>query len=331
MGDVVAILGEVSRGLRLAKKRLKVPEFEPAPIVPTEGWTAGRCLIEAWDHNSAAQPANNLRHSFQELRHLLPSGLPNSEQLLYQPTDSDEWVLVGGRFSDSGIHPGDPFRLDMGIPTLLTEQTNAAREVWAVRLPTASARQAVYLAIYDHETAQRKPHVKSIHRALGAGGFLEAKFVEARYVEHFSKTLASQRPDLYERAVAMANWSVQIAQEIGLGVIETEVIKNAAMLREIGDIGVTTTTESNTLLDEARPMRSSRMLRQTLPEEAELVASQYERWDGAGFPVGMKGKQIPIGSRIIGVAEAMAIGSLDRTKYDPEIMSIALDLSSQAA
>ncbi|HZO06350.1 MAG TPA: HD domain-containing phosphohydrolase, partial [Solirubrobacterales bacterium] len=37
---------------------------------------------------------------------------------------------------------------------------------------------------------------------------------------------------------------------------------------------------------------------------ARLVRSSHERWDGSGYPDGLHGEQIPIGSRIIGVCDA---------------------------
>ncbi len=329
--DILPVLSDVNRNLRIAKKRLRISELGSVTQIPTEGWTAGRCMIEAWEPNSAATPKTNLRQTFQELRHLLPSGLPDSEQLLYQLSEHDDWSMVNGRFLDSGIDPGDTFRLAMGVPTILEHQTNAAREVWAVRLPTSSARQAVYLAIYDHETAQRKPYVKSIHRSLGAGAYLEAKLVEARYVEHFCKTLRNQTAELYDKSLRISELARRIAKSMNLGAIEIEIVTNAALLKEIGDIGIQQNMEANSLLDEAKPLRSARMLRQTLPEEAEIVAAQAEKWDGSGFPVGMKGKQIPIGARIISVAEAMVLGSLDKRSFDPEMFSVAVDLAANAA
>jgi HD-GYP domain-containing protein (c-di-GMP phosphodiesterase class II) len=45
---------------------------------------------------------------------------------------------------------------------------------------------------------------------------------------------------------------------------------------------------------------------------AALVRSSHERWDGAGYPDGLKGDQIPLGSRIIFISDAFDAMTSDR-------------------
>lgn len=54
------------------------------------------------------------------------------------------------------------------------------------------------------------------------------------------------------------------------------------------------------------PTRSAELLQLTAGQEvAEAVCSQRERWDGNGFPEGLSGQKIPVGSRIIAVVHAI--------------------------
>jgi HD-GYP domain-containing protein (c-di-GMP phosphodiesterase class II) len=79
---------------------------------------------------------------------------------------------------------------------------------------------------------------------------------------------------------------------------------------------------------------------------AEYILCHHERWDGKGYPLGLKGEQIPLASRIIAVADAYDAMISDRvyrkamkkeeaveeikknagTQFDPEIVKIFLEL-----
>ncbi len=54
----------------------------------------------------------------------------------------------------------------------------------------------------------------------------------------------------------------------------------------------------------------------------DIVQHHHERWDGTGYPAGLKGAEIPIGSRIIAVVDAFDSMTADRpyrSGMDPEV------------
>lgn len=78
-----------------------------------------------------------------------------------------------------------------------------------------------------------------------------------------------------------------------------------------------------------------------LNESAEMVYAQEERFDGLGYPRALRGKDIPIGARILAVAHALEVASGDSmllasaqeeilaqsaTRFDPDVASVAGDL-----
>ena len=55
-----------------------------------------------------------------------------------------------------------------------------------------------------------------------------------------------------------------------------------------------------------------------------MILHHHERYDGKGYPEGLKAEAIPLGSRIIGVAEAFAGDGETLDKYQREYFSIFL-------
>jgi response regulator RpfG family c-di-GMP phosphodiesterase len=58
---------------------------------------------------------------------------------------------------------------------------------------------------------------------------------------------------------------------------------------------------------------------------ASLVRSSHERWDGAGYPDALAGDQIPVGARIVAVADAFAAMIAGRPYRAPRTGEVALD------
>lgn len=112
----------------------------------------------------------------------------------------------------------------------------------------------------------------------------------------------------------VANYVRAIATELGLADEETETAVVAASLHDIGKIGV----PDHILLKPDKLSVEEFAWIQKYPEwgwntlrlcdgfqeAALLVLHQHERVDGSGYPDGLKGEEIPLGSRIITVADS---------------------------
>ena len=154
----------------------------------------------------------------------------------------------------------------------------------------------------------------------------------------------------------MMNYAIDIAKMLRLPKNEIEHIRKAVILHDIGKVGINenillkdsklTTTEFETMkkhpqlsTDLIRPLY---FLRGTVP----LILYHHERWDGKGYPHHLKGKEIPIGARIIAIVDAYrsltsnrpyrkayskdtAIRILRResgTKFDPQVTAAFLKI-----
>lgn len=120
----------------------------------------------------------------------------------------------------------------------------------------------------------------------------------------------------------VAEYSVLIAERAGMGEDELEELRMEALLHDIGKIGIPdeilnkpgrldddeySTIKQHTVI-------GSEILRhiQTLPGAATVARSHHERYDGKGYPDGLKRDEIPLHARIVAVADAYDAMHSDR-------------------
>jgi len=117
--------------------------------------------------------------------------------------------------------------------------------------------------------------------------------------------------------------AVAMAEEFELSEDKVESLKYAAVLHDVGKIGVSETilNKEGKLLDsEWEAIRSHPVIGQTIIKSikflfdiGEVVRHHHERYDGKGYPDGIKGIEIPLESRIIAVADTYDAITSDRS------------------
>ncbi len=128
------------------------------------------------------------------------------------------------------------------------------------------------------------------------------------------RALAERNPGLDSHVHDVAQLVGAVADELALQDPEREQVCHAAELHDVGKVAI-----PDAILDKPGPLDDEEwafMRRHTLIGEriiaaapalhdvARLVRSSHERWDGAGYPDGLAGDEIPLGSRIVAVADA---------------------------
>ena len=131
--------------------------------------------------------------------------------------------------------------------------------------------------------------------------------------------LAAQALDARDRyteshSIRVAELSGRLGDHLELGDREVELIRTAASLHDLGKIGVRDDilnkpgplTEEEWEIMRRHPDIGADMIAQhsALAEVAPLVRHHHERWDGTGYPAGLKGDVIPFGARILSVADS---------------------------
>jgi putative two-component system response regulator len=121
--------------------------------------------------------------------------------------------------------------------------------------------------------------------------------------------------------------AMRLSLALGLGEDELETIRLGALLHDIGTIGVpdrvlskaASLTDEEVELMQAHTVIGDNMLApiDLLAAVRPIVRHHHERWDGAGYPDGLAGEEIPLGARIMAVADAVEAMSASRVYREP--------------
>jgi putative nucleotidyltransferase with HDIG domain len=126
---------------------------------------------------------------------------------------------------------------------------------------------------------------------------------------------ALEAKDPYTRghSTRVADLAGQLARRMGLPRTETEPIAQAALLHDLGKIGVPESilrkpgalTEAEWESMRRHPVTGAQIVSplEFFDEGAIIIRHHHERVDGSGYPDGLKGEAIPLGARIVAVAD----------------------------
>jgi putative nucleotidyltransferase with HDIG domain len=153
-------------------------------------------------------------------------------------------------------------------------------------------------------------------------GYTKLRREAQRTIETMVKMLHERDPYTAEHCEEVADLAEKIARDLGLPEDQIETIRAAALVHDIGKVGI-----PDTILNKPGPLDEPEwqlIKKHTLigfdllknlemySEAAQLVKYEHERWDGSGYPEGLKGEQIPLGARIIHVADVYHALTSDR-------------------
>jgi response regulator RpfG family c-di-GMP phosphodiesterase len=178
-------------------------------------------------------------------------------------------------------------------------------------------------------------------------------------LEGFGDALALRDAETEAHSKRVTAYTIAIARKMGLPKEEIKVIARGAFVHDIGKLAIPDSIllkPGPLTADETETMRQyvyhgfkiiSRI--PFLADAAEIVYSHQERYDGSGYPRGLKGEQIPLGARLVAVANTLDAITSDRPyrraqtfeaarkeiepwlwgQFDPRIVKVFLEIPNE--
>jgi CHASE2 domain-containing sensor protein len=189
----------------------------------------------------------------------------------------------------------------------------------------------------------------------------ELRETQLEVVRRLAQAAESRDSDTGQHIERMSGLCERLARAVGLSVEEAELLRHAAALHDVGKIGIPDRVllKSGRLDAEERALMNThptigaailRDARSELLQVAEVIArTHHERWDGSGYPAGLRGEEIPLPGRISticdvydaltsarpykpawGVDEALEeIRRLRGTQFDPALVDAFVALAPE--
>jgi len=157
----------------------------------------------------------------------------------------------------------------------------------------------------------------------------------------FAKTLELKDHYTGEHVENTVQFATGVAKELNLPKEEVEMIKQAAMLHDLGKIGIS----ENILLKKGKlnkkefeeikkhPQIGADILRpiQFLHDLIPFIFYHHEHWNGKGYPSGIRGEDIPLGARVIAIADVYQALISDRPYHKAFSKNAAIDIIKKAS
>jgi putative nucleotidyltransferase with HDIG domain len=142
-------------------------------------------------------------------------------------------------------------------------------------------------------------------------------------------------------AKRVADYAVAIARDIGVSSGELQRIEHSALLRDIGKVNL-----ASSALNKAEPLTAEEfelikshvslgadMVSQApfLERCANIILHHHERWNGSGYPDGLSEEEIPLGARIVAVADDYEAMTSDRPYHEALPRSQAIEIVKEGS
>jgi putative two-component system response regulator len=196
----------------------------------------------------------------------------------------------------------------------------------------------------------------ALERATRSRDDLRERLLAPTLASALANAIEARDEYLHGHCERLASLAVRIAELLGLPTDEAETVRLGAILHDVGKIGI----PDRVLLKPSALNEEERRIVETHPEIGDkllepldllagarpIVRHHHERWDGEGYPDRLAADEIPLGARIVAVADSVEVMSSRQlyrqprsceqiveelqecrgTQWDPQIVDLVLEL-----
>jgi putative nucleotidyltransferase with HDIG domain len=223
-----------------------------------------------------------------------------------------------------GLTEGQPiFKVWKGNRWLLPYYVAGASMAWLIStLPRGIQWEfpiiclpLVYLVHRSNRTHLSQMEQERTHMAAMNG-------LHLRTIEALALAIDAKDHTTHDHLQRVQFYAVEIGKDLGLSQQELEALRTAAVLHDIGKLAVPESIISKPgklTRSEFEKMKIHPVVGAEILERVEfpypvvpIVRSHHEKWDGSGYPHGLKGSEIPIGARILAAVDCLDALASDR-------------------
>lgn len=158
--------------------------------------------------------------------------------------------------------------------------------------------------------------------------FLEMREFQLRTIETLALTVEAKDDLMGGHLNRVQIYATELGKDLGLSDLEVEALRAAALLHDIGKLAVPDSilkkpdrlTPQEFTKIKVHPVVGAEILEHAhFPYPvAPIVRAHHEKWEGSGYPDGLKGEKIPIGARILSTVDCLDALISDR-EYRPAL------------
>src|SRR2546430_8377587 len=143
-----------------------------------------------------------------------------------------------------------------------------------------------------------------------------------RTIEALALAIEAKDQTTHDHLQRVRVYAIEVAKELGIGGTELEALRAAALLHDIGKLAVPEhiiPQPGRLTPEEFEKMKIHTLVGAEILERVRfpypvvpIVRAHHEKWDGSGYPMGLKGAEIPLGARILSAVDYLDALASDR-------------------
>jgi diguanylate cyclase (GGDEF)-like protein/putative nucleotidyltransferase with HDIG domain len=178
----------------------------------------------------------------------------------------------------------------------------------------------IYLARLEEE--KKRAEVEALHAEAEKRHVEQVCALHMRTIEGLALAIEAKDHTTHSHLQRVRTYAIEIAKDLGLSGDELDALRAAALLHDIGKLGVPDhiiNKPGRLTPEEFEKVKTHTIVGAEIIEKvafpypvAPIVRSHHEKWNGEGYPDGLKEEAIPIGARILTVVDCLDALASDR-------------------